>query len=147
MAQKTIDDRVLVLGDEGPRLLASVCKNCGNHMFPVHGGSCMRCTTDELETVELATTGTLWSWTIQGFPPKSPPYRGDADPKTFKPFGVGYVELDGQLRIESRLTVADPDRLTIGMEMELTTVALTTDDDGDDVVTFAFAPTADGSAT
>jgi uncharacterized protein len=59
------------------------------------------------------------------------------------PFGVGYVELPGQVRrSRTRLTEADPDKLKIGMEMELVIVPLCTDDDGNEVVTFAFAPVA-----
>ncbi len=34
--------------------------------------------------------------------------------------GVGYIELPGEVRVEARLTVADPDELRIGMPMELT---------------------------
>ena len=79
---------------------------------------------------------------MQGFPPKAPPYAGDVDPKTFKAFGVGYVELPGQLKIESRLTEADPEKLKIGMEMEMVIVPLSTDANGNEVVTFAFAPVA-----
>jgi uncharacterized protein len=82
----------------------------------------------------------LWTWTVQGFPPKAPPYVGNADPKTFEPFGVGYVELPGEVKVEARLTEADPAKLVIGMEMELVIVPLATDDDGNEIVTFAFAP-------
>jgi uncharacterized OB-fold protein len=98
---------------------------------------------DDGEVVELATRGRLWTWTIQGLPPKSPPFAGDADPSTFRPFGVGYVELPGQLKVETRLTTADPDELRIGMEMELVFDVLGVDDDGNEVVTFAFRPADD----
>jgi uncharacterized OB-fold protein len=63
----------------------------------------------------LANDGLLWSWTIQRFAPKTPFAVG----ATFVPFGVGYIELPGQLRIESRLTTADPNELHIGMPMRL----------------------------
>ena len=122
-----------------PHLLGSRCINCDNHMFPTQS-SCPRCTGSETETVELSARGTLWTWTIQGFPPKSPPFIGDDDPATFRPFGVGYIELPGQVKVESRLTEADPEKLRIGMEMELVIVPLTTDADGNEVMTFAFAP-------
>jgi uncharacterized OB-fold protein len=108
-------------------------------MFPAQDG-CPRCTGTETETVELATRGTLWAWTVQGFPPKSPPYIGDDNPKTFQPYGVGYVELPGQCKVEARLTEADPAKLRIGMEMELVFVPLKVDDDGNEIVTFAFQP-------
>ena len=91
-----------------------------------------------MEAVRLATKGTLWTWTIQGFPPKAPPFAGCAEP--FTPFGVGYVELAGQVRVEARLTESDAKCLTIGMEMELVTEPLFVDDDGNQVVTFAFRP-------
>ena len=56
------------------------------------------------------------------------------------PFGIGYVELTDEVKVETRLTEADPDRLAQGMEMELVVVPFRTDDDGNDVVTFAFQP-------
>jgi uncharacterized OB-fold protein len=108
-------------------------------MFPTQDG-CPRCTGTETETVELSRRGTLWTWTVQGFPPKSPPYLGDADPKTFTPFGVGYIQLPGEVKVEARLTESDPGKLKIGMEMELTLVPLYINDDGDEVLTFAFRP-------
>jgi len=123
---------------EEPVLLGSRCSNCGNHMFPVQDG-CPKCMSDQQETVELARKGTLWSWTVQAFPPKAPPYRGPVG-DDFRPYGVGYVELPDQVRVEARLTEADPEKLQIGMEMELVFDSLGTDDDGNEVVTYAFAP-------
>jgi uncharacterized OB-fold protein len=48
--------------------------------------------------------------------------------------------LPGQLKVETRLTVNDPAQIEIGMEMEMVLVPLYTNEDGDEVVTFAFAP-------
>ena len=93
-----------------------------------------------MEVVELANRGTLWTWTVQGFPPKSPPYKGEDDPKKFQAFGVGYVELPGQVKVETRLTEADPEKLKIGMEMQMVLIPLATDAEGNTVMTFAFAP-------
>ena len=56
----------------------------------------------------LARRGRLWAWTTQDFPPPSPPYAGPTG-KDFVPFGVGYVELPGEVKVETRLTEADPD--------------------------------------
>ena len=140
-----VAEGVFTDGDQ-PRLIGSRCDECGNHMFPTQG-SCPRCTSTSTSDVELEPRGTLWTWTVQGYPPKAPPYQGDADPKTFVPFGVGYVELPGQVKVESRLTENDPDKLRIGMEMELTLVPLYTNDDGDEVVTFAFAPVENGATS
>jgi hypothetical protein len=62
----------------------------------------------------------------------------------FVPFGVGYVELPGEVKVETRLTVSDPEVLANGMEMELVIVPFRTDDEGNEVVTFAFRPVARG---
>lgn len=129
---------------EEPRLIGSRCTDCGTFAFPAQGG-CARCTGSSTETVPLERNGTLWAWTVQGFPPKSPPYLGDVDPDTFVPYGVGYVELPGQVRVEGRLTESDPERLRVGMPMELVLETLTVDEDGNDVVTFAFAPTEENA--
>jgi uncharacterized OB-fold protein len=93
--------------------------------------------------VRLPRTGTLWTWTVQAFHPKSPPYRGDDTAESFVPYGVGYVDLEGELLVEARLTENDPERLAVGAEMELVLVPLYRDDDGNDVLTFAFRPVQD----
>jgi uncharacterized OB-fold protein len=86
----------------------------------------------------LARRGRLWAWTTQSFPPPAPPYNG-ATGKDFVPFGIGYVDL-GDVKVEARLTESDPDGLQTGADMELVIVPFRRDDDGNDVMTFAFAP-------
>ncbi len=93
----------------------------------------------------LARRGQLWAWTTQHFPPPSPPYSGPTG-ADFVPFGVGYVELPGEVRVETRLTESDPDGLRPGMEMELVLVPFRTDDEGNELVTFAFRPVLSGGA-
>ena len=102
--------------------------------------SCPRCTAVDVAERRLARQGTLWTWTIQCFPPKSPPYAGDAG--EFAPYGVGYVELPGEVRVEALLTEADPARLRIGMPMELTLVPAP---GAGEAMTFAFRPVEDGA--
>jgi len=139
--QVPVAEGVFTWPSDEPRLIGSKCTECGNVMFPTQSG-CPKCSGQSTETVELGRTGTLWTWTVQGYPPKAPPYAGNADPKTFEAFGVGYVELPGEVKVETRLTVNDPEEIEIGMEMEMTLVPLFVNDDGDEVMTFAFAPTA-----
>jgi uncharacterized protein len=138
---RAVGDGLFTSTEAGPRLLGSRCTACGAHTFPVQDG-CARCTAASMEAVQLEPRGTLWTWTIQGFPPKAPPYLGDADASTFEPFGVGYIELPGQVKVEARLTVSDPASLRIGMAMELVLVPLGVTDDGQIIETFAFAPVA-----
>jgi uncharacterized protein len=90
---------------------------------------------------ELSNRGTLWTWTTQEFPLKSPPYARTETAETFEPFTVGYVELPGQARVESRL-LASADELAIGMEVEMVVVPYLTRDDGTEVLTYAFRPVA-----
>jgi len=118
-----------------PRLIGSRCRACQVVNFPARG-SCPACTSVDVERDLLGRTGSLYTWTVQGFRPK-PPYAG---PEEFEPYGVGYVELPGEVRVESRLTVADPDRLRIGMAMELVIVPF------GGTVTYAFAPSEDSAA-
>jgi uncharacterized OB-fold protein len=56
------------------------------------------------------------------------------------PYGVGYVELADGVRVETRLTTTEG--LGIGIGMELVLVPFRIDDDGNEVVTFAFQPVA-----
>jgi uncharacterized protein len=95
-----------------PRIVAGRCSNFGAHSFPLRprcpncGGSSAR--------ILLPREGELWTWTIQGFEPKAPYV---ADGAAFEPYGVGYVEFPGYLRVEGRLTESDPSLLRIGMAM------------------------------
>lgn len=126
---------------DDPQLIGGRCAECGSVTFP-QPPSCARCGSTSVESHPLPRRGTLWTFTTQGFLPKEP-YAGGETPETFQPFGVGIVELGDVVRVESRLTEADPGRLRIGMEMELRIVPFRTDDDGTEVMTFAFAPTGD----
>lgn len=122
-----------------PRLIGGKCAGCGVVTFPKQG-SCPRCNGLDIEPELLARRGTLWTWTVQGFLPKSPPYAGPETAKDFQGYGVGYVELPGQVKVEARLTENDPAKLHIGMAMELVIVPFTRDAEGREVLTFAFAP-------
>jgi len=122
-------------GDD-PRLIGSRCPQCAEATFPAQTG-CPNCPCNECERIELDRRGTLWTWTIQHFPPPHP-YIGDA--REFVPFGVGYVELPEGVRVEARLTENDPARLRIGMEMELVLEPFHVDETGTERVTFAFRP-------
>ncbi len=55
---------------------------------------------------------------------------------------MGYVELADEVKVETRLTETDPEVLVPGLEMEVVLVPFRTDDDGNEVVTFAFRPVA-----
>jgi uncharacterized OB-fold protein len=141
MAQVPVAEGIFTWPDpaegNGPQLIGSHCTECGIVTFPTQD-SCPRCASTAMAEQLLARRGRLWAWTTQSFPPPSP-YSG-ASGRDFVPFGVGYVELPGEVKVEARLTESSPDVLATGMEMELVLVPFRTDDDGNEVVTFAFRP-------
>ena len=88
-----------------PRLLGSRCVECGAYAFPAQDG-CPRCSVMGMERVELSRTGTVWTWTSQEFLPPAPPYAGPETTETFERYYVGYVELDGELRVRRALSTS-----------------------------------------
>ncbi|MBW2291077.1 MAG: Zn-ribbon domain-containing OB-fold protein [Deltaproteobacteria bacterium] len=122
-----------------PQLIASRCSACGDVAFP-RQQSCPDCSSDDVDEILLSRRGTVWTWTIQNFPPPIPPYAGSGDRDTFVPYGVAYIELPEGIRVEARLTENDPEKLSIGMEMEMVVEKFASDDDGNELVTFAFQP-------
>jgi uncharacterized OB-fold protein len=140
--QRPIADGLFRWPAAEPCLLGSRCADCGRATFPAQA-SCPACCSTSVRVEELPRRGTLWSWTIQRFMPK-PPYASGETPETFRPFGVGYVELPGAVCVEARLTESDPGRLRIGMPMELEIGPFRTEADGTEIIGFAFRPS--GSA-
>jgi uncharacterized OB-fold protein len=124
---------------DDPHLIGTLDKATGRYAFPAIDHY-QEADPERFEDVRLANRGKLWTFTVQRFPPKSPPYDGPATNETFQPFAVGYVELPGQLKVESRLTGCEPEEFKIGMEMELVIVKFREDVHGNDVMSFAFRP-------
>jgi uncharacterized protein len=145
MARVPVAEGVFTFPADDPQLIGSRCTACAIVTFPAQD-SCPRCASTEMTEHLLARRGRLWAWTTQEFPPPSPPYSGPSG-ADFVPFGVGYIDL-GDVKVEARLTEADPELLEHGMEMELALVPFRTDADGNEVVTFAFRPvTPEGGTT
>jgi uncharacterized OB-fold protein len=140
--QKAIAE-VFTWPSDSPQLIASRCENCAATTFPVQD-RCPRCGTATMTELLLPRRGTLVSWTTQAYPPVVP-YAGDETGEDFVPFGVGLVQLDDIVRVESRLTESDPARLDFDMEVELQVVPFYVDADGTEIMTFAFAPVTDGA--
>ena len=120
-----------------PQLLGSRCNQCAEATFPAQP-DCRSCGSRQTTIVELGDRGILWTWTIQTFMPKQP-YRSDETPESFRPYGVGYVEMPGGVRVEARLQANSPDQLQIGMAMQLDIIPFRTDENGDQKMTFSFS--------
>ena len=115
--------------DGSARLLGGRCGACGRYQFP-RSSLCQHCGGDDVAEVELGPDGRLWAWTAVTAAP--PGYRGAV------PYGFGVVELGEGLRVITRLTESDPAKLHEGQPVRLQLVALHQDDDGRDVLTWAF---------
>jgi uncharacterized OB-fold protein len=139
--QRPIAD-VFTWPDDDPKLIGSTCDECGATTFPKQS-RCPRCSKAAMSEVLLPQRGTLVSWTTQGFPPVVP-FMGDETGKSFVPFGVGLVQLGDVVRVESRLTESDPAKLDFDMPVELRVVPFYVDADGDEIMTFEFAPVGEG---
>lgn len=137
--QIPIDPSLFEWPSDKPSLIGSECGFCATVTFPVQD-FCPRCGGTEVGDRALARHGVLWTWTTQEFPPKAPPYALDASGDSFRPYAVGYVELDGELRVETRLLAEDVDALHIGMPMRLHFEPLMTDENGCEVISFLFRP-------
>lgn len=111
-------------------LIAGKCSQCGTFVFPPRATNCPNpaCDGDDLEQVPLSRRGTLWSYTENRYAPPLP----YPSPDPFEPFAVAAVELadEGIIvlgKVVEGTLAAD---LKVGMEMELTTMLLYTDEDG-----------------
>jgi uncharacterized OB-fold protein len=115
--------------DQPTPLIGGRCGACGRLSFPL-AGTCTYCGSTEVTETALSTAGTLWGWTAVTVPPAG--YEGEL------PYGFGVVELPEGIRLITRLTEPDPDRLTFGQAMELQWEAPGT------AYGWAFAPAAEG---
>ncbi len=144
MAQVAFAPDVFTWPSEDPQLIGGRCTQCSSITFP-RPTSCARCGSTEVDEHLLPRRGTLWTFTTQGFLPKEP-YAGGETQETFRPFGVGLVQLGDEVRVEARLTESNPERLAIDMEVELVIVPFRTEEDGTEVLTFAFQPVSERGA-
>ncbi|AKS33927.1 Zn-ribbon domain-containing OB-fold protein [Mycolicibacterium goodii] len=121
-----------------PQLIGGKCTKCATYVFPPRANNCPNpaCDGDELAQVPLSRRGKVWSYTENRYAPP-PPYPA---PDPFEPFAVAAVELaaEGLIvlgKVVDGTLAAD---LKVGMEMELTTMALYTDDAGVERLTYAW---------
>lgn len=112
-----------------PRLVGGRNRETGRIVFPCPDSK-------DFDPYPLKREGVLWSFTIQRFRPKSPPYAG---PEAFRPYPLGYVALEGETMVEARLANVAIEDVAIGMALELVQVPL--DPDAADIIlTHAFQP-------
>ncbi len=120
------------------RLISAKCNSCGTYFFPkgayLHRPGCSR---EGIEDVLLPNKGKLASYVIQNYNPP-PPFKTE---KSIVPYGIGLVEFENEkIQVAGIITEADLKSLEMGMEMETTTLRLFSNEEKQDVVTWAFRP-------
>ena len=119
----------LVLGDD-PHLVAHECTSCGARFFD-RRNACAACGGTEFGTVRVASEGEVRAFTIVSM----------AAPGIPVPFVASVVDCDGtSVRANVVNVEPDPDHVSLGMKVRLTTVPLGTDSAGTEAIGFGFEP-------
>jgi uncharacterized OB-fold protein len=119
----------LVLGDD-PHLEANECASCGARFFD-RRNACASCSGTEFTKVKVSTTGELRAYTIVTF----------AAPGVPVPFVAGVVDCDGTSVRGNVVNVEpDPEHVSLGMKVRLTTYPMGTDEAGTEAIAFGFEP-------
>lgn len=124
-------------GPGGAKLLGSRCATCNTPYFPA-SSICRHpdCSHSDVGDAQFGGRGTLWSYSIQSYPPP-PPARYD---EPYEPYAVAVVDLDDGLRVVGRMDVADPQTLRVGEAVELVVGTLCHEADGSKLVSWMFRP-------
>lgn len=121
--------RYLVL-DGTPHLTANECTDCGARFFD-RRNACAACSGVEFKTVDVATSGTVTTFSIvhQGFP------------GTKVPFAACVVDCDGTA-VKGNIinTPIDPEHIHTGMRVRLATYVAGTDSQGTEAIGYGFEP-------
>jgi uncharacterized OB-fold protein len=120
---------------EEPRLIGSQCDNCGELFFPKkEKGWCVQCQKSSLKDIHLSRVGKIISYSVVMQQPGGGFYHGEI------PYAYGQVELPEGIRIITLFAADDFDDLEVGKNVKLVIDKLCEDDEGNEVVTFKFAP-------
>jgi uncharacterized OB-fold protein len=120
----------LVLGDQ-PHLEAHECTECGAIYFD-RRNACAKCGKTQFGTRALGTTGVVRSFAIVH----------QAAPGVPVPYVSSVVDLDGGGCVKANVVNVEPepDKISLGMKVQLTTFVAGTDDEGTEAVCFGFEP-------
>ncbi|HVY09774.1 MAG TPA: OB-fold domain-containing protein [Mycobacteriales bacterium] len=116
--------------DPEPHLVAQECTSCGARYFD-HRDACASCFEDSFKGVDIPTEGEVTSFTIVSYAP----------PGVDAPFVAAVIDCGGTpVRGNLRDVSPDPEHVTLGMKVRLTTYSLGTDSAGTEAIGFGFVP-------
>jgi uncharacterized protein len=125
--------RLKLLDEEGTKgvLLGFKCKKCGEYFF---GGLsyCQKCTSPDLEPIELSSYGIMKSYTIIAVP--VPGWPGQI------PYMLGVCQVPEGPRVWSEVIDLPFDTVKIGMPLELTLRVGGKDKEGNELVVYKWRP-------
>ncbi len=129
-----VADGLFEMSDAGVQLIGTHCISCDTLYFP-QMLSCRNpaCREKQLARRLLPSRGTLFSYTVQRYQPP-PLFRIDA----WAPYALGLVDLGEGLLVMGMLAEIAFAEIGIGMPVKLVLAPLYVDDQGRDVVTYAF---------
>ena len=118
------------------RLMSRKCNSCGTYFFPKeHYQHRPGCSREGVEDILLPNKGKLASYTIQYYP-CPPPFKAE---KNITPYGIGLIEFDKEkIQVLGVIMETDLKSLKLGMEMETIIFPMFTNEEKQDVVTWAF---------
>jgi len=145
MAQESESKKVPVVPgwyhvDAPGRLIGNRCKACGDYFFPkVISCRNPKCRGKEMEEVLISTKGALWSFTTNFYQPPAPFVSLT---KPFSPYTVAVVTLhEEKLMVAGQLAAGiSPEKLTVGMEMEMIMEPLYLDESGTEHIMWKWKP-------
>ena len=114
--------------DGTPHLVGGRCCACGARSFP-KALVCSGCLSEEVESVTLASEGTLYSFAAVHAAP--PGWR--------LPYVLGYVDLPDNVRVLAHIAAA-PEELRIDMPVHLSVGEVGADPAGRPLLTYTFTP-------
>jgi uncharacterized OB-fold protein len=136
---ESIDPHRLKLVDESGAygvLVGFRCQECGVTVFGP-ATFCQACTSNNLEPVEMARQGTLYSFTVVRVPPAGWPGQ--------VPYILGQVELPEGPHVLAEVIDCQQDQLVIDMAMELALQLVTTGEADPQKAVYKWRPAKPGS--
>ena len=131
----SVSERRLRISEDGTQgsLIGRKCQDCGETFFGVPQ-FCLKCTSANLNPVELTGEGVVTTYTIVRQAP--PGWQGDV------PYLLGTVRVPEGPTIASEVVDCPEEDLKVGLPVELTMRVGGTDKEGNEIVVYKWRPKA-----